>query len=115
MVFTGRINRFDKREMSDGGVIYECRMSDVSKPFALRTNGEFVTYLSEDKRKLLPQGDEIYDSEITIVAREMAPGQGGTIKIKGDVYAGVISPEKLTGNGSAAASAARPQSNQGKA
>lgn len=95
MIFHGRINRVDEREMSDGAKLYEVRMSDVSKPFHLRTNGEFVIYLSEAKRKTLPKGDDIFDSEVTVICREMAPGQGGTIKLKGEVVAGLVPIENL--------------------
>lgn len=96
MVFHGRINRCDGKNMPDGKKLYTLRMSDCSKPFALRTNGEFVTYLGEERRQALPEGDEIFDSTITIVAREMSPGEGGSVKIKGDVYAGIVAIDKLT-------------------
>lgn len=99
MVIYGRINKFERREMNDGGVIYEARFCDVSKPFALRTNGEFVTYLSEDARKRLPQGEEVFDSEITIVVREIGAGQGGTAKVKGDVLPGIVAIDKLGKSG----------------
>jgi len=98
MIFHGRINRCEKIVLDDGGVLFECRMSDSSKPFNLRTDGEFLTYLNEKKRKLLPSGDAVYDSEITIIARSMAAGKGGAVKIKGDIQAGIIPLEVLSGS-----------------
>jgi len=69
-------------------------MSDVSKPSSLRTGGEFITYLSEEKRKKLPQED-IADLEITMRIKEAGSGKGGGVKLKGDLVAGIISLDEL--------------------
>jgi len=94
MIFHGRINIVDKLTLKDGGILYELRLSDVSKPSVLRTGGEFITYLSEDKRKLLPEGD-LADTNVTIVVKEASAGKGGAVKLKGQVVAGLVSVDKV--------------------
>ena len=79
--------------MKDGGVIHELRLFDVSKPAQLRTAGAFVTYLGEEARKRLPAGD-ITDEKITIVVREIGV-VNATIKLKGEVFLGIIPAVEL--------------------
>lgn len=96
MIFHGRINIVDKLTLKDGGVLHELRMSDVSKPSALRTGGEFITYVPAEKRKDLPEGD-LADSIVTIAVKEAAAGKGGAVKLKGQVLAGLIPVDKIAG------------------
>lgn len=101
MIFHGRINRTEKLTLDDGGVLHQLSMTDASRPVSLRSSGDFVTYISEEVRKRFPSGEEIYDSEITVVIREIGSGRGGSVKVKGDCQPGHLPVEKFTTQGGA--------------
>jgi len=93
MIVNLQIQSLERREMKDGGVIYELRGFDVSKPHQLRTQGEFVTYLGENSRKDLPSGD-LTDERVTVIVRSVS-SLNGTTKLKGQVLHGMIPAEEL--------------------
>jgi hypothetical protein len=100
MIFHGRINSVDKitTKGKDPIDLYKIGMADCSKPMDLRTTGLFTTFLTEDKRKVLPSGDDIDGVEVTISISEMKASDGG-INLKGQVVPGIVTADKLVNKG----------------
>jgi hypothetical protein len=94
MIIHGSVTSIDTIHTNDGAKLYQLRFRDVSKPMETRTQGEFITYLTEDKRKALPSGDEIDEAKLTFVVKKMAGADGG-IKVNGQLLPGIVSADKI--------------------
>lgn len=94
MILHGKINNCKPLVMDDGKTIYQTTFTDASRPLALRTSGEFTTYLNEDVRKSLPSGDDIDGQEISVLVREFKPGKSGGMSVKGQIVKGLVQPSK---------------------
>jgi len=92
MILHGKITNSVPIKMDDGKTIYQTTFTDASKPLALRSPGEFTTYLNEDTRKSLPSGEEIDGQEISILVREFKAGKNGGMNVKGQVVKGLVQP-----------------------
>lgn len=97
MILNGKITNCVPLKMDDGKTIYQTTFTDASKPMALRTSGEFTTYLNEETRLKLPSGDDIDGAEISILVREFKPGKSGGMNVKGQVVPGLIQPGAWNG------------------
>jgi len=94
MIFQVEVTNIDKIELKDGGKLYKLGLADKSKPMSLRCETLLTTFLSEDKRKLYPSGDELDGFKMTLQANSLKQNDGA-INIKGRIVTGHVSPEEF--------------------
>ena len=90
MILQLRIQALSLIDVDDGKLL-QVSMVDTS---AIRTDATFVTYLSPQARAELQDGD-LTDTFVTGAISGMAPGRGGSIKLRGNFVSGKISEKDM--------------------